>query len=134
MIVAILVMNKIAVRECVWSSFLRSLCFASNKRIFINIYVYHVGTFVWTAKNQVCPEIEKQLLVDKAECKAAAASRNLQYWEYDQDSTLFPTGCFQISSVFWNSNKNGKKHSQAKAICKGLGIIFISSVGNWIAT
>ena len=98
----------------------------------MNAYVYYVGTFFWTAKNQVCSEIEKQPLVNKAECKSAAMSGNLQYWEIDSDSTLFPTGCFQVSSVFWNSNKNGKKHFQAKAICKDMGgcIIFISFVAD----
>ena len=102
-----------------------------------NMYEYiciYLGLFYWTAKNQVCSEIEKQLLDDKAECKAAAVSGNLQYWEVISNSTIFPTGCFQVSSVFWNSNKNGKKHSQAKAICKDLGgfIIFISFVSHLI--
>ena len=100
-----------------------------------NMYEYiciYLGLFYWTAKNQVCSEIEKQPLVNKAECKSAAMSGNLQYWEIDSDSTLFPTGCFQVSSVFWNSNKNGKKHFQAKAICKDMGgcIIFISFVAD----
>ena len=108
------------------------LYFVFNQRIYMNTYVYYVGTFFWTAKNQVCSEIEKQPLANKAECKSAAMSGNLQYWEIDSDSPLFPTGCFQISSVFWNSNKNGTKHFQATAICKDMGgcIIFISFVAD----
>ena len=110
------------------------LYYTSNKWICGNIYVYYLGTFFWTAENQVCSEIEKQILVDKSQCKEAAVSGNLRYWEEDQDDTLFPTGCFQVTSVFWNLNQNGKKQPQAKAICKDLGgcIIFISFVVNWI--
>ena len=92
-------------------------------KAFIDNYFYHVqktGTFTWTAKKEICSDIDQDVLSDEASCRDAAASRSLAFKGSVNYSRL-PTGCFQVVNVFWNTNENGKRSSLTKAICKEKG-------------
>ena len=77
-------------------------------------------TLTWTAKKEICSDIEQDVLSDEASCKDAAVSRNLAFKGSVNYSRL-PAGCFQVVNVFWNTNENGKRSSLTKAICKEKG-------------
>ena len=99
---------------------------------FLHFATEYAGTFTWSGSNQLCSDIGKEALSDEAECKKAAASLDLDYSKGGMNSNSFPTGCFQMSRVFWNKNAYGKSQAQSKAICKDFGgfITSMESVPN----
>ena len=88
--------------------------------LIISFTLSETGTFTWTAKKEICSDIEQDVLSDEASCRIAASSRSLAFKGSVNYSRL-PAGCFQVVNVFWNTNEDGKRSSLTKAICKERG-------------
>ena len=77
-----------------------------------------LATHMLTGLGETCADINKGVITNEAECKAAVEGFSKKYFSA-RYTRIYPTGCFIYNDKigYFNTRKDGKGHSKVKAIC-----------------
>ena len=85
-----------------------------NVRILFDIKGYEVLEF-----GSICSDVGKASLSNEGDCKKAALVQGYPF-KGTKNVRNYPRGCYLDiwnSAVYWNPNKDGRKHTAAAEIC-----------------
>lgn len=88
--------------------------------LLILVWISLVTGYTLTVYSKTCLDINSRSILDEEECKEAIQSFGKRY-EKDEESSLYPKGCylFGTSRGYFNRHKLGSSNQNAKSVCKG---------------